>query len=106
MRIVVLCALLVAAPATAQTSTSTITSTAVSASSPASSVSTSTPGTAAKVAAVAPVKQKLVCEDQGETGSRLSHHRICKTPEEWRESRLVERGAIERAQLNRPASGN
>lgn len=42
--------------------------------------------------------QKLVCETQEATGSRLGGKRVCLTREAWAERRLQERQVVERAQ--------
>lgn len=41
---------------------------------------------------------KLVCEKQESTGSRLGGQRVCLTREAWAERRLQERQVVERAQ--------
>ena len=57
----------------------------------------SAPEQAAQPSAQTP-KEKLVCEKQLLTGSRLGAKQICMRPEAWAERRLQERQGVERAQ--------
>jgi hypothetical protein len=42
-----------------------------------------------------------VCRNIAETGSRLSHQRICRTRAQWDEERRTTRQNVERSQTNR-----
>ena len=44
---------------------------------------------------------KLICAKEAVTGSRLGAKRICKTAEEWAETRRLDRETVERLQANR-----
>jgi len=48
---------------------------------------------------------KLVCEKQESTGSRLAKKRICLTKAQWAERRLQDRQELERVQMQRGAKG-
>jgi hypothetical protein len=93
---------LLAMPALAQTGSSTSDPTTSASPAPTAAVTSAS----APVAAKAPAKQKVICEDQDETGSRLSRHRVCLTAQQWSEARAVERTTVERAQFNRPTNGH
>jgi len=49
---------------------------------------------------------ETICRNVRETGSMLSRSRICKTRAQWEEDRRTTRQNIDRAQTNRPMSGN
>ena len=49
---------------------------------------------------------QMICRSIRETGSMLSRTRICKTRAQWEEERRTTRQTIDRAQTNRPLSGN
>lgn len=42
---------------------------------------------------------RMVCENIGETGSRLTRRRVCMTAQEWVEQRRLTRQGIERLQV-------
>ena len=48
---------------------------------------------------------KLVCEKQESTGSRLAKKRICLTKAQWAERRLQDRQELERVQMQRGSKG-
>jgi hypothetical protein len=67
---------------------------------------TATP--AAAPANAKPAKDKLICETQQETGSRLDRKRVCHTAEEWQSIKSQSRDAIEKYQqqaTGTPTSG-
>jgi hypothetical protein len=50
---------------------------------------------------------RIICEKQGELGSRLATKRVCMTAAEWEIRRREDREALEKAQINRTSpSGN
>jgi hypothetical protein len=44
---------------------------------------------------------RIICEKQGELGSRVATKRVCMTAAEWEIRRREDREAIEKAQVNR-----
>jgi hypothetical protein len=48
---------------------------------------------------------KVVCEKQESTGSRLAKTRVCLTKAQWAERRLQDRQELERVQMQRGAKG-
>ena len=46
---------------------------------------------------------EMICRNVAESGSRLSHQRICMTRQQWVESRRLTRENTERTQNNRGA---
>jgi hypothetical protein len=44
---------------------------------------------------------RVICEKQGEVGSRVSVKRVCMTAAEWEIRKREDREALEKAQLNR-----
>jgi hypothetical protein len=44
---------------------------------------------------------RVICERQGEVGSRVATKRVCMTAAEWEIRRREDREALEKAQLNR-----
>lgn len=55
-----------------------------------------------------PAKDKLVCETQEETGSRIDRKRVCHTAEEWQAIKAQNRDALEKIQqqaTGTPTSG-
>uniref|UniRef100_UPI0035CA7C19 hypothetical protein n=1 Tax=uncultured Sphingomonas sp. TaxID=158754 RepID=UPI0035CA7C19 len=48
-----------------------------------------------------PAKDKLVCEDEEQVGSRLGGHRVCKTAAQWADERQQNRMMLDRAQTQR-----
>ena len=51
-------------------------------------------------------KERRICRNIGELGSRLSRRRVCATKAEWEAVDLQNRQAVERIQTVRPTSGN
>ena len=51
-------------------------------------------------------KERRICRNVGEVGSRLSRRRICATKAEWEAVDLQNRQAVDRIQNVRPTSGN
>jgi hypothetical protein len=49
---------------------------------------------------------KIVCRTVGDTGSRLSRSRVCKTNAQWVEMRRQTQETIDHIQNSRAASGN
>jgi len=50
---------------------------------------------------------RIICERQGEVGSRVATKRVCMTAAEWEIRRREDREAIEKAQVSRNGpSGN
>lgn len=50
---------------------------------------------------------RIICERQGELGSRVATKRVCMTAAEWEIRRREDREAVEKAQVNRQGpSGN
>lgn len=47
---------------------------------------------------------EVVCVNEGEIGSRVARHRVCRTRAEWDEARRQARNSIERAQNERPTT--
>lgn len=43
---------------------------------------------------------KLICKTMGETGSRLSRKRVCKTKDKWAEDRAQTRAVVDRSQVH------
>lgn len=63
---------------------------------------------AAPTANAKPTKDKLICETQQETGSRLDRKRVCHTAAEWQSIKSQSRDAIEKYQqqsTGTPTSG-
>ena len=55
-----------------------------------------------------PSKDALICEQQEDTGSRVSRKRVCHTAEEWQSLKAQSRDAIEKYQqqaTSNPTSG-
>jgi hypothetical protein len=48
---------------------------------------------------------ETICRNVADTGSRLSRSRVCMTREQWETQRRETRQALDRAQANRPMSG-
>lgn len=44
---------------------------------------------------------RLICEKESETGSRLASHKICKTKAQWDDIRRDQRGETEHVQMQR-----
>ena len=44
---------------------------------------------------------RVICEDQGELGSRLRSKRVCKTAAQWAEQRQQDREWLAKTQVNR-----
>lgn len=44
---------------------------------------------------------RIICEKQGELGSRVATKRVCMTAAEWEIRRREDREAVEKAQVNR-----
>lgn len=44
---------------------------------------------------------RIICEKQGEVGSRLATKRVCMTAAEWEIRKREDREALEKAQINR-----
>lgn len=59
------------------------------------------PGEAGQKARPAPDQNEIVCEKQGEPGSRIASKRVCKTRAEWAEERRSNRMDIDKAQTLR-----
>jgi|KBSSwiStaDraftv2_1062776.scaffolds.fasta_scaffold01249_17 hypothetical protein len=56
----------------------------------------------------APNKSALICENEEDTGSRVSRKRVCHTAEEWQSLKAQSRDAIEKYQqqaTGTPVSG-
>lgn len=70
---------------------------------------TSTAGGAAPAAAAAGGKaqdpNKIICEKQEVTGSRLAKRRVCMTQAQWADRKLQDRQEVERVQVQRGAIG-
>lgn len=45
---------------------------------------------------------QMICMNVGETGSRLSHTRVCQTRAQWAEQRRLQRQDVEHAQGTNP----
>lgn len=65
---------------------------------------TQAPQTPVATNGVKPVKEKLICEQQEQVGSRLGGHRVCKTAAQWADERQQARMAIDRSQTQRACS--
>lgn len=64
-------------------------------------------GAAEEKKPVAKDPNRIICEKQGELGSRVATKRVCMTAAEWDIRRREDREALEKAQINRTApSGN
>jgi hypothetical protein len=50
---------------------------------------------------VAKDPNRIICEKQGEVGSRLATKRVCMTAAEWEIRRREDREALDKAQVNR-----
>jgi hypothetical protein len=48
---------------------------------------------------------ETICRTVANTGSRLSRSRVCMTREQWEQQRRDARQNLDRAQANRPMSG-
>jgi len=48
---------------------------------------------------------ETICRNVADTGSRLSRSRVCMTREQWETQRRETRQNLDRAQANRPMSG-
>lgn len=53
-----------------------------------------------------PDPNEVVCEKEEETGSRLGASKICKTRAQWAEERRLNRAEIDKAQTQRPCTGD
>lgn len=53
-----------------------------------------------------PDQDPLVCRRVEELGSRLKSHKVCMHKSEWAQQRLQDRMMIDRAQVQRPTTGN
>lgn len=56
--------------------------------------------------AKATAKEKIVCVDQGETGSRLNKKRVCRTVSEWQQERQDARDMLDRAHRSQTNPGD
>lgn len=45
-------------------------------------------------AAAAKAKNRVVCQDVGEIGSRLASHRVCMTAEQWKQQEQAEKDSL------------
>jgi hypothetical protein len=57
----------------------------------------STPAPAQQAGPNAAAKEKIVCVEQVETGSRLSKRKICQTVSQWEQQRQDARDMLDRA---------
>ncbi len=73
----------------------------------ATALSAQTPGQSAIPVKPAKDPNKVICEREEETGSRLAARRVCLTREQWEMRRRDHRNELERAQQNStfPKSG-
>lgn len=64
---------------------------------PAAKPATAADGTAggASAAKMTDNGNKLICTDEPQTGTRLTHHRVCATAEQWSERRQRDQDALE-----------
>jgi hypothetical protein len=62
----------------------------------------------APAAANAKANGRLICQDVGETGSRLAKQRICMTAEQWKQQQERDRDLVANAQrqTTNPGAGN
>lgn len=68
----------------------------------ASTAAWSEPQTTSSAPAVANFDpNQMICQNVAETGSRLSHVRICKTRAQWDEEHRTSRQNVERSQASR-----
>ena len=44
---------------------------------------------------------EIVCQNIGETGSRIAMHRVCMTRSQWAEQQRADRDEVDRAQTQR-----
>lgn len=51
-------------------------------------------------------KEKIVCVEQGETGSRLSKRRVCQTVSQWEQQRQDARDMLERSHRSQTNAGD
>jgi hypothetical protein len=51
-------------------------------------------------------KEKIVCVDQGETGSRLNKKRVCRTVSQWHQQRQDARDMLDRAHRSQTNPGD
>ena len=58
-------------------------------------------GAGVPAATTAGADQKPICAKENVTGSRLGGRKICRTAEEWAETRSADRQTVERLQANR-----
>lgn len=56
--------------------------------------------------AKAAAKEKIVCVDQGETGSRLNKKRVCQTVSQWEQQRKDARDMLDRAHRSQTNAGD
>ena len=54
----------------------------------------------------AAAKEKIVCVDQTETGSRLSKRKICQTASQWEQQRKDARDMLERSHRSQTNAGD
>ncbi|WP_332812245.1 hypothetical protein [Sphingomonas sp.] len=54
----------------------------------------------------AAAKEKIVCVDQGETGSRLNKKRVCQTVSQWEQQRKDARDMLDRAHRSQTNAGD
>lgn len=50
-------------------------------------------------------KEKIVCVEQGETGSRLNKKRVCKTVAQWQQEREDARDMLDRSHRSQTNAG-
>jgi hypothetical protein len=66
----------------------------------------SAPAPAQQAAPKAAAKEKIVCVDQVETGSRISKRKICLTASQWEQQRQDARDMLDRAHRSQTNPGD
>jgi hypothetical protein len=66
----------------------------------------SAPAPAQEADPKAAAKEKIVCVEQVETGSRLSKRRICQTVGQWEQQRQDARDMLDRAHRSQTNAGD